>query len=60
MAERIEKVGDLWAEMSEREQSLKSPMQKVRTLLSDEDWLEAQAAKRRRPKARKPAGENKR
>ena len=60
MAERIEKVGDLWAEMREREQSLKSPMQKVRTLLSNEDWLEAQAAKRRRPKARKPADKKKR
>jgi bifunctional non-homologous end joining protein LigD len=60
MAERIEKVGDLWAAMRGREQSLREPMAKVRALLTDEDWLEARAAKRRRPKARKSDGKKKR
>jgi bifunctional non-homologous end joining protein LigD len=55
IAERIEKVGDLWADMRGSEQSLEHPTRKVRELLSDEDWLEAQAAKRRKPKARKSA-----
>jgi bifunctional non-homologous end joining protein LigD len=59
MADRIEKVGDLWADMRGREQSLESPMQKVRALLTDQEWLEAQAAKRRKPKARKLAEKRK-
>jgi bifunctional non-homologous end joining protein LigD len=55
MAERTTRVGDLWADLPSREQSLRVPLQKVRALLTDEDWREAQAAKRRRPKGRKKA-----
>jgi bifunctional non-homologous end joining protein LigD len=53
MAARMERVGDLWADMQGREQCLETPRDRVRALLTKEDWLEAQAAKRRRPKGRK-------
>ena len=53
MPKRMEEVGDLWAEMRGREQSLDQPIEKVKAMLSEEDWLEASAAKRRRPKSRK-------
>jgi bifunctional non-homologous end joining protein LigD len=60
MAERVARVGDLWAEMRGREQSLRAPLEKVRALLTEEDWSEAQAARRRKPKARKPAQKSRR
>ena len=60
MSERIGKVGDLWAEMRGREQSLRPAIDKVRALLPEDAWLEAEAAKRRRPKSRKTARPGKR
>jgi bifunctional non-homologous end joining protein LigD len=60
MRDRIAKAGDLWADLGAREQSLRMPMQKVRSLLTEEDWSEAQAAKRRKPKARTTAAKRKR
>ena len=55
MRDRIAKVGDLWADLGGREQSLRMPMQKVRLLLTEEEWSKAQAAKRRKPKGTAPA-----
>ena len=60
MVDRIAKVGDLWEDLRGSEQSLRIPIQKVRALLIEEDWSEAQAAKRRKPKGRKPAAKRKR
>jgi len=57
MAERMANVGDLWADMRGHEQSLRTPMQHVRAQLTDDAWARAQAAKRRKPKRRKPANE---
>ncbi|HEX6764485.1 MAG TPA: DNA primase small subunit domain-containing protein, partial [Polyangiaceae bacterium] len=53
MAARIADVGDLWADVHEHGRSLRAPLKQVRALLTDEEWSEAEAAKRRRPKARK-------
>jgi bifunctional non-homologous end joining protein LigD len=54
MAARIADVGDLWDDLGFSGQSLNVPLRKVRALLSEEEWSEAQAAKRRKPKGRKP------
>ncbi|HEX6277630.1 MAG TPA: non-homologous end-joining DNA ligase [Polyangiaceae bacterium] len=51
MAERLATTGDLWAALGGHAQSLRGPLEKVRALLTDEDWNEAQAARRRKPKA---------
>jgi bifunctional non-homologous end joining protein LigD len=53
MAERIEQVGDLWAELHARGQSLEGPVQRLEELLSQDDWNESLAAITRRPKPRK-------
>jgi bifunctional non-homologous end joining protein LigD len=52
MRDRIAGVGDLWGDLGSRGQSLRMPMQKVRSLLTEEEWSSAQAAKRRKPKGR--------
>jgi bifunctional non-homologous end joining protein LigD len=54
MAERLAKVGDLWAAMRGCEQSLCTALERVKGLLTDDERREAEAAKRRRPKPRKP------
>jgi bifunctional non-homologous end joining protein LigD len=54
MVDRIASVGDVWADLHGSGQSLRIPIQRVRALLTDEDWSRAQVAKRRKPKARKP------
>jgi bifunctional non-homologous end joining protein LigD len=53
MAERVANAGDLWAEMAQRAHPLGGAMDKLRALLTDEDWNEALAASRRRPTPRK-------
>jgi bifunctional non-homologous end joining protein LigD len=53
MAERIERVGDLWAELHARGQSLSAPLTRLEALLSEDDWSESLAAITRRPKPRK-------
>ncbi len=53
MAARIADVGELWSSLDDRRCSLREPTEKLRTLLSDEDWSEALAASTRRPTSRK-------
>jgi bifunctional non-homologous end joining protein LigD len=60
MPDRVAEVGDLWADLGAHEQSLRVPMQKVRSLLTEQDWNDAQAAKRRKPKGRTAAAKRKR
>jgi bifunctional non-homologous end joining protein LigD len=60
MAERLASAGDPWADMRGRAQSLEGPLEKVRALLTDEDWTEAQVARRRRPSSRKAAPKRRR
>jgi bifunctional non-homologous end joining protein LigD len=55
MLDRIANVGDLWEDLLGSGQSLRMPIPSVRALLTEEEWREAQAAKRRKPKARKPS-----
>jgi bifunctional non-homologous end joining protein LigD len=55
MGDRIAKAGDLWEDLLGSGQSLRIPLRKVRALLTDEDWAESQAAKRRKPGRRRPA-----
>jgi bifunctional non-homologous end joining protein LigD len=53
MAARIADAGDLWSSMDDRRCSLRAATDKLRTLLSEEDWTEALAASTRRPTSRK-------
>jgi bifunctional non-homologous end joining protein LigD len=53
MRERIDAVGDLWAELHARGQGLDGALAQVQSLLSPEDWDESLAAATRRPKPRK-------
>lgn len=53
MGERIARVGDLWAELHARGQSLSEPLARLESLLSPADWDESFAAVTRRPKPRK-------
>jgi bifunctional non-homologous end joining protein LigD len=50
---RIDRVGDVWAELHARGQSLSGPLTRLETLLSDDDWKSSLAAATRRPKPRK-------
>jgi bifunctional non-homologous end joining protein LigD len=52
MAQRLDAVGDPWADLHARGQSLERPLARLRELLSPEDWRDAQAAKTRRPQPR--------
>jgi bifunctional non-homologous end joining protein LigD len=53
MRRRSEQVGDLWAELHTRGQSLALPRERLEALLSPEDWQQSLAASTRRPKPRK-------
>ena len=53
MAERLERVGDLWAELHAHQQPLAGPLERVQSMLTDADWREAHAASTRRPRTRK-------
>ncbi len=52
MSDRIAKSGDPWAAFDEQRQPLDVAMQRLRELVSDEDWEAARAAKRRKPKSK--------
>jgi bifunctional non-homologous end joining protein LigD len=56
MRDRIEQVGDLWADLHALGQSLHEPVERLQALLSPEDWKESLAAATRRPKPRKRRG----
>jgi hypothetical protein len=53
MAERIERVGDLWAQLHDQPQTLAAAIARLDALLSPDDWSESMAAITRRPKPRK-------
>jgi bifunctional non-homologous end joining protein LigD len=52
MGARIEAVGDIWADLLQRPQSLAEPIARIGALVSPEERDEAEIARRRRPKAR--------
>jgi bifunctional non-homologous end joining protein LigD len=52
MAERLARIGDVWAELTTHEQSLAAPFERVQGMLTEADWQEARAASTRRPRAR--------
>ena len=58
MSERLAEVGDLWADMHAHAQPLAQAMDRLRKLLSDEDWEQAFAASTRRPRMRKRPAES--
>jgi bifunctional non-homologous end joining protein LigD len=53
MAERLARVGDVWADLHAQPQSLAAPLARVEAMLADSDWEEAHAASTRRPLTRK-------
>jgi bifunctional non-homologous end joining protein LigD len=53
MADRLARVGDLWAELHANKQSLARPIEQLRAMLTAEDWSQALAASTRKPRARK-------
>jgi bifunctional non-homologous end joining protein LigD len=53
MSQRIEQVGELWAELYARRQPLDAPFTRLEALLSPDEWDESLAAVARRPKPRK-------
>lgn len=55
MAERLARVGDVWAELHARPQSLAAPLARIEAMLTEADWREARAASARRPRSRKRA-----
>lgn len=52
LEDRIGKVGDVWAALETQRQSLDTPMERLRALLTDEEWEAGRAAKRRKSKPR--------
>jgi bifunctional non-homologous end joining protein LigD len=52
MAERTARVGDVWADLHASAQPLEDAIERVRGLLSEQDWQEARAATTRRPRSR--------
>ena len=52
MHERLASIGDLWSNLYDSGASLTTPLQRLRELLSEQDWSDARAATRRRPKPR--------
>jgi bifunctional non-homologous end joining protein LigD len=57
MPARIAEVGDLWAGIDGRGQSLRGPLDELQRILNDDDWKEALAASTRRPRSRKNSRE---
>jgi bifunctional non-homologous end joining protein LigD len=53
LRERVERLGDLWAELPARGQSLTTPLERIEAMLSPAEWDESMAAITRRPKPRK-------
>src|SRR5207248_5947155 len=56
MADRIDAVGDLWADMPRRGHSLARPMARLNRLLTESEWQDAMTARTRRPGPRTAAG----
>jgi len=54
MARRVEQVGEPWAQLHARGQSLAAPLARLEALLSPAQWQASLAASTRRPKPRKP------
>lgn len=55
MADRLEKVGDLWQGMDGQRCSLQGALATLPGILTGEDWEEALAASSRRPVSRNAA-----
>jgi bifunctional non-homologous end joining protein LigD len=53
MARRVDDIGDLWAELTRCRQNLDRALTRLSSLLTEEDWREALAARTRRPGRRK-------
>jgi len=53
LRERVERLGDLWAELPSRGQPLATPLERIESMLSPAEWDESMAAITRRPKPRK-------
>jgi bifunctional non-homologous end joining protein LigD len=53
MLGRVERVGDLWADLHAQPQPLTQALARLEALLSPDDWKESMAAITRRPKPRK-------
>lgn len=51
MPQRVLEVGELWADMQQHACGLQGPMDKLRALLTEEDWRSALAALGRKPAA---------
>jgi bifunctional non-homologous end joining protein LigD len=60
MRARVDEVGDPWSDMARRGQNLGPALDKVASLLTEEDWNEALAARTRRPGSRKKASPTRR
>jgi bifunctional non-homologous end joining protein LigD len=58
MARRVGDVGDPWADLARHGQNIERAIAKVSSLLTEEDWNEALAARTRRPGPRKRATRN--
>jgi bifunctional non-homologous end joining protein LigD len=53
LPERVQRIGDLWAELPARGQPLAAPLARIEAMLSPAEWEESMAAITRRPKPRK-------
>jgi bifunctional non-homologous end joining protein LigD len=53
MAERLARVGDVWADLHAYPQSLAAPLEQLRAMLTDTDWEQSRAAATRKPRPRK-------
>lgn len=54
MPDRIAQIEDPWSQLHAQGHSLAAPMQRLSALLSEREWDDAQSARRRKPKSRKP------
>jgi bifunctional non-homologous end joining protein LigD len=52
MERRLADVGDVWNDLHDRPQSLDAALEKLSSLLTEQDWQESHAASTRKPKAR--------
>jgi bifunctional non-homologous end joining protein LigD len=53
MAERLARTGDIWADLLTHEQPLAGALDRVESMLTEQDWRDAHAASTRRPRSRK-------
>jgi bifunctional non-homologous end joining protein LigD len=59
MRERVERKGDLWGDLHEGGHALSGPLERVRAMLSPDEWEQSLAAITRRPKPRKKSNTRK-